>query len=112
VVLLAAVSGWLLGRRPVSGRRPRLVPVVTLRVVGAGLVVAGVLVLRAAGTVQRTACGGSDEPLGCADCVEEPPETAGVPSVNRCGLGTVLGGGVLLRAYGRRLRGDWRLDQQ
>jgi hypothetical protein len=88
------------------------VPVVTLRVSGAGLVVAGVPVLRAAGTAQVTAYGGSDEPLGCANCVEEPPETAGVPSVNRGGRGAALAGGVPLGAYGRRLRGDRRTDQQ
>jgi hypothetical protein len=88
------------------------VPVVTLRVVGAGLAVAGGLVLRAAGTVQVTAYGGSDEPQACANYVEEQPETAGVPSVNRGGRGTALAGGVLQGAYGRCLRGDWRADQQ
>jgi hypothetical protein len=92
------------------------VPVVTLGVLGTGWGVAGVLLLRAAGAVHATAHGGGHggghEPLGGADRAGYPSGAAAQPGAGRGGLGAAPAGGLLPRACARRLRGDWRADQQ
>jgi hypothetical protein len=112
VALLAVLGGWLLGRRRSSAGRSGVVVAVAVGVLGAALVVAGVLLLHAAGTVRVTAYSGSYESMGCSgrpDCVE-PSGAAASGGARWGGLGSALVGGLLLGVSGGVTRGNRRAD--
>jgi hypothetical protein len=111
LLLFAGLGGWLLGRRarPAGRRPPR--GVLLLGGTGCLLVVAGVVVVLTTGAGPVVTYSGSDLPPSCPGLSGCGSWSAVFTAGPLAGLGTAVGGALLLAGVaGRLLGGDRRSD--